>query len=54
LNARLIPALSFTGAAWATVWTEALLTAGCLAALALEGFSGIRRPGLVEAERPRT
>jgi len=33
LNARLIPALSIAGAAWATVWTEALLTAGCAAAL---------------------
>ena len=30
LNARLIPAWGLTGAAWATFWTEALLTAGCL------------------------
>jgi O-antigen/teichoic acid export membrane protein len=29
LNARLIPALSIEGAAWATFWTEAVLTAGC-------------------------
>ncbi len=33
LNARLIPALSLTGAAWTTLWTEALLTVGCLGAL---------------------
>ena len=33
LNARLIPALSIEGAAWATFWTEVLLTAGCAAAL---------------------
>lgn len=29
LNARLIPELSILGAAWTTVWTELLLTAGC-------------------------
>jgi O-antigen/teichoic acid export membrane protein len=33
LNARLIPALSITGAAWSTLWTEVLLTVGCVAAL---------------------
>jgi O-antigen/teichoic acid export membrane protein len=33
LNARLIPALSITGAAWSTLSTEALLTLGCVAAL---------------------
>lgn len=33
LNARLIPTLSIEGAAWATVWTEVLLTGGCAAAL---------------------
>ena len=33
LNARLIPALSIDGAAWSTVATELLLTAGCLGAL---------------------
>jgi O-antigen/teichoic acid export membrane protein len=33
LNARLIPALSIEGAAWATVATELALTVGCLAAL---------------------
>jgi len=37
LNARLIPALSIQGAAWATVATEAFLTAGCVAALRLSG-----------------
>jgi len=34
LNARLIPALSIDGAAWATLGTEAALTIGCLIALA--------------------
>jgi O-antigen/teichoic acid export membrane protein len=34
LNARLIPALSLNGAAWTTLATEALLTAGCVAVLA--------------------
>jgi O-antigen/teichoic acid export membrane protein len=33
LNARLIPAMSFEGAAWATLWTEGVLTLGCVAAL---------------------
>jgi O-antigen/teichoic acid export membrane protein len=33
LNARLIPALSIDGAAWATLGTELCLTAGCVAAL---------------------
>ena len=33
LNARLIPALSIDGAAWATFGTEAFLTAACLFAL---------------------
>jgi O-antigen/teichoic acid export membrane protein len=33
LNARLIPAMSIEGAAWATFWTEALVTAGCTVAL---------------------
>jgi O-antigen/teichoic acid export membrane protein len=33
LNARLIPLLSIDGAAWATVATEALLTAACAAVL---------------------
>jgi O-antigen/teichoic acid export membrane protein len=35
LNARLIPALSIDGAAWATFGTEAFLTAGCITALRL-------------------
>jgi O-antigen/teichoic acid export membrane protein len=34
LNARLIPAMSLNGAAWSTLATEALLTAGCTAVLA--------------------
>ena len=29
LNARLIPAWGLTGAAWATFWTEAVVTVGC-------------------------
>ena len=29
MNAKLIPAFSIEGAAWAMFWTEALLTAGC-------------------------
>jgi O-antigen/teichoic acid export membrane protein len=33
LNARLIPALSIRGAAWATVWTEVVLLVGCAGAL---------------------
>src|SRR5207302_9153314 len=33
LNARLIPALSIDGAAWATLGTEVFLTAGCAIAL---------------------
>lgn len=33
LNARLIPAWSIEGAAWATLGTEALLTAGCVLVL---------------------
>ncbi|HYM24762.1 MAG TPA: oligosaccharide flippase family protein [Vicinamibacterales bacterium] len=34
MNARLIPALSIDGAAWATLGTEGIVTAGCLAAIA--------------------
>jgi O-antigen/teichoic acid export membrane protein len=34
LNARLIPTLSIDGAAWGTLGTELVVTAGCLAALA--------------------
>ena len=33
LNAWLIPALSTNGAAWATLWTEVVLTLGCTTAL---------------------
>jgi O-antigen/teichoic acid export membrane protein len=33
INARLIPAWSIDGAAWATLGTELVLTAGCVAAL---------------------
>jgi len=34
LNARLIPAMSIAGAAWATLGTEAVVTVGCLVGLA--------------------
>lgn len=34
LNVQLIPAQGIAGAAWATVYTEALLSLGCIAALA--------------------
>lgn len=37
LNARLIPVLSIEGAAWATLWTEAIVTAGCGVALWMRG-----------------
>src|SRR6185436_10258768 len=37
LNARLIPAMSIEGAAWATLGTELMLTIGCLVALAAAG-----------------
>lgn len=40
LNARLIPAFSIDGAAWATLGTEAIVTIGCVAAIA----SSRRRP----------
>jgi O-antigen/teichoic acid export membrane protein len=35
VNARLIPAASLVGAAWATLWTEVLLTVGCLVVLSV-------------------
>ena len=35
VNSRLIPAMSMTGAAWSTLWTEAMLTVGCVTALRL-------------------
>ena len=33
LNAAMIPSLGVLGAAWSTVWTELLVTSGCLVAL---------------------
>jgi O-antigen/teichoic acid export membrane protein len=33
LNTRLVPSMSIEGAAWATFWTEVLLTGGCVLAL---------------------
>jgi O-antigen/teichoic acid export membrane protein len=47
LNARLIPTLSLAGAAWTTLATEALLTAGCLAVLARA--TARRRPATAAA-----
>ena len=50
LNALLIPSLSIAGAAWSTVWTEALLSAGCLAALWWRGArAGVKPAVLMEA-----
>ena len=51
LNAFLIPSLSIAGAAWSTVWTECLLSAGCLAALWLRGAraGGVKPAVLMEA-----
>jgi O-antigen/teichoic acid export membrane protein len=46
LNARLIPTLSMNGAAWATLATEALLTAGCAGILA---WARSRRPAAAAA-----
>jgi O-antigen/teichoic acid export membrane protein len=49
LNARLIPALSIEGAAWATFWTEAVLTAGCGFSLWRRGVRRISDPVAVTA-----
>ena len=45
LNAVLIPSSSIVGAAWSTVWTEALLSIGCVGALWLR----LARPGVESA-----
>jgi len=47
LNVRLIPALSIVGAAWATIATELVITAGCALALAAP-----RRTAAVETLLP--
>ena len=47
LNARFIPAMSLDGAAWATLATEALLTAGCAGLLARA--TSRRRPAAAAA-----
>jgi len=44
LNARLIPALSIDGAAWATLATEVFLTIGCVVVLARLKGSRLRSP----------
>jgi O-antigen/teichoic acid export membrane protein len=49
LNARLIPALSIEGAAWATFWTEVVMTAGCGYALWRRGVRRISDPLAVTA-----
>jgi O-antigen/teichoic acid export membrane protein len=46
VNARLIPAASLVGAAWATLWTELLLTVGCLLVLGM-GRRAASSTGLV-------
>jgi O-antigen/teichoic acid export membrane protein len=38
LNARLIPAYSIEGAAWATLGTEVFLSVGCIAALRIKAL----------------
>ena len=48
LNARLIPAASIDGAAWATFGTECFLTAGC--AIALSTVAAAKRAGATVAE----
>ena len=47
LNARLIPSLSIVGAAWSTVWTEVVLTAGCAGALWLRSARLGGEPSIV-------
>jgi O-antigen/teichoic acid export membrane protein len=45
INARLIPAIGITGAAWTAVWTEGVMTVGCALALArMAGFDKVVRP----------
>jgi O-antigen/teichoic acid export membrane protein len=50
LNVRLIPRISLTGAAWATLWTEALLTLGCAIVLVAGLERGLARRGVRDAE----
>jgi O-antigen/teichoic acid export membrane protein len=47
LNARLIPSLSIVGAAWSTVWTEVVLTVGCVGALWLRSERAGVDPSIV-------
>jgi O-antigen/teichoic acid export membrane protein len=47
LNARLIPAASIAGAAWATLGTELFLTAGCALALWSRLRQGVGEAGRV-------
>jgi O-antigen/teichoic acid export membrane protein len=50
LNALLIPAYSIAGAAWSTVWTEVLLSGGCILALYLRGVRArVKSAVLMEA-----
>jgi len=44
LNTQLVPSMSIEGAAWATFWTEVLLTGGCAAALWVSGARASARP----------
>jgi O-antigen/teichoic acid export membrane protein len=47
LNTLLIPRMGASGAAWATLWTEAILTAGCLFVL----VRALAQPARLERER---
>ena len=51
LNARLIPAASIEGAAWATLGTELFLTAGCGVALWTRLRQGFGAAGRVDARQ---
>ncbi|MEQ1730815.1 MAG: oligosaccharide flippase family protein [Vicinamibacterales bacterium] len=52
LNWRWIPAIGMRGAAWSTLWTEVVLTCGCLIALRQfsAGTSARSTSGMLEAE----
>ena len=44
LNWRWIPLIGMRGAAWSTLWTEVLLTLGCLVALRQTDASAATSP----------
>jgi O-antigen/teichoic acid export membrane protein len=49
LNIRLIPAMSIAGAAWATLWTEVVLTAGCVLLLSRQRLATHAQPSAAAA-----